>query len=418
MIKILATSDWHLGNPFHGFDRQEEHADFLRWLLGAVGQKNPDALLVSGDIFDSSNPSAASQELYYSFLDTLTQRFPQLQTIIIAGNHDSAARLEAPRLMLERHRVYVRGLIRGQEEGNFLPDDLLLPVCSAAHPEERAWVLAVPYLRDGDFTRGMSYGEGVGEFLRRAVEAANLRRDRSREALILMAHLYATGSEIAENSSERIVIGGSEMVSLDEIDESVTLALLGHLHRNQKVNGRENWLYPGSALPMSFAEKGYRHGAVYYEIEDGRLNGVSEFLDYPLQHPLVSVPAKPLPLTEVLDLLRALPDKDKMSEEEPVPYLEVNVLLDAPVAGINKQVEDVLQSKNVRLCRTVIAYRVQQSAGDGEVVLESVDDLLTLDPIEVIRKSYQNKFRCEMRDELVELARRAVEAARREGGNE
>ena len=116
----------------------------------------------------------------------------------------------------------------------------------------------------------------------------------------------------------------------------------------------------------------------------------------------------------MLDLLRALPDKDKMSEEEPVPYLEVNVLLDAPVAGINKQVEDVLQSKNVRLCRTVIAYRVQQSAGDGEVVL----DLLTLDPIEVIRKSYQNKFRCEMRDELVELARRAVEAARREGGNE
>ena len=135
---------------------------------------------------------------------------------------------------------------------------------------------------------------------------------------------------------------------------------------------------------------------------------MSEFLDYPLQHPLVSVPPKPLPLTEVLDLLRALPDKDKMSEEE----------LDAPVAGINKQVEDVLQSKNVRLCRTVIAYRVQQSAGDGEVVLESVDDLLTLDPIEVIRKSYQNKFRCEMRDELVELARRAVEAARREGGNE
>lgn len=117
-------------------------------------------------------------------------------------------------------------------------------------------------------------------------------------------------------------------------------------------------------------------------------------------------------------MLRALPDKDKMSEEESVPYLEVNVLLDAPVAGINKQVEDVLQSKNVRLCRTVIAYRVQQSAGDGEVVLESVDDLLTLDPIEVIRKSYQNKFRCEMRDELVELARRAVEAARREGGNE
>ena len=186
-----------------------------------------------------------------------------------------------------------------------------------------------------------------------------------------MAHLYATGSEIAENSSERIVIGGSEMVSLDEIDESVTLALLGHLHRNQKVSVRENWLYPGSALPMSFAEKGYRHGAVYYEIEDGRLNGVSEFLDYPLQHPLVSVPPKPLPLTEVLDLLRALPDKDKMSEEEPVPYLEVNVLLDAPVAGINKQVEDVLQSKCAlvpdgnRLSGAAVGWRRGSGVGIG-----------------------------------------------------
>ena len=92
------------------------------------------------------------------------------------------------------------------------------------------------------------------------------------------------------------------------------------MHRNQKVSGRETWLYPGSACRCRLQRRASRHGAVYYEIEDGCLNGVSEFLDYPLQHPLVSVPAKPLPLAEVLDLLRALPDKDKMSEEEPVPY--------------------------------------------------------------------------------------------------
>ncbi len=121
---------------------------------------------------------------------------------------------------------------------------------------------------------------------------------------------------------------------------------------------------------MSFAEKGYRHGAVYYEIEDGRLKWCVRVPRLSFAASAGFCSAKTASLTEVLDLLRALPDKDKMSEEEPVPYLEVNVLLDAPVAGINKQVEDVLQSKNVRLCRTVIAYRVQQSAGDGEVVLE------------------------------------------------
>ena len=94
----------------------------------------------------------------------------------------------------------------------------------------------------------MSYGEGVGEFLRRAVEGGESPgASRSEGSADSDGAFICYGSEIAENSSERIVIGGSEMVSLDEIDESVTLALLGHLHRNQKVSGRENWLYPGSA---------------------------------------------------------------------------------------------------------------------------------------------------------------------------
>ena len=101
-MKILATGDWHLGNCFHGFDRMEEHAHYLDWLLDCVQREEADVLLIAGDVFDSSNPSAAAQELYYSFLNRLNERFPALQTVIIAGNHDSAARLEAPREMLER----------------------------------------------------------------------------------------------------------------------------------------------------------------------------------------------------------------------------------------------------------------------------------------------------------------------------
>lgn len=96
-----------------------------------------------------------------------------------------------------------------------------------------------------------------------------------------------------------------------------------------------------------------------------------------------------------------------------MPYLEVNVLLDAPVQGINKQIEEALDGKGVRLCRTAIFYRTQLENETGEM-LESVDDLLTKNPLEVIRKSYLNRHKCEMREELVVLANRAIEAARKE----
>ena len=167
MIKILATSDWHLGNVFKGFDRQAEHVHFLEWLLATIDRERPDVLLVAGDVFDNSNPSAAAQRLYYDFLDRVTVAAPGMAVVIIAGNHDSATRLEAPRALLERRGVQVRGVVRRQADGQ--PDwaELLVPVES--RDGERAWIMAVPYLRDGDFARDAGYGEGAVGFIRSLV---------------------------------------------------------------------------------------------------------------------------------------------------------------------------------------------------------------------------------------------------------
>lgn len=412
MMKILATGDWHLGNCFHGFDRMEEHAHYLDWLLDCVQREEADVLLIAGDVFDSSNPSAAAQELYYSFLNRLNERFPALQTVIIAGNHDSAARLEAPREMLERHRVYVRGVVRRLPEGEVDWDNLLVPVTGGKVAQERAWIVAVPYLRDGDFVRGMSYAEGVSDFLNRALQAAG-RKKRPDEAVLLMAHLYATGAEIAEGSSERVVIGGAERVDMSRVECEVGAVVLGHLHRRQKLGNRSNWFYPGSALPMSFTERTYRHGAVSLTFSGGELAGEPCFHEYTLLHPLRSLPEKPALLPEVIEVLSKLPDAGEEGVEAHMPYLEVNVLLDTPVQGINKQIEEALDGKGVRLCRTAIFYRTQLENETGEV-LESVDDLLTKNPLEVIRKSYLSRHKCEMREELVALANRAIEAARKE----
>ena len=407
MIRILATADWHLGNCFHGFDRQEEHADYLGWLLSTAIRMEVDALLVCGDVFDSSNPSAASQELYYSFLDRLSAARPALRTVIIAGNHDSAMRLEAPKLLLRRHNVRVIGVVPGGGDGVPVYGDMTVELHSS--DGERAVVLAVPYLRDGDFPRGKGYAEGVAEFLRTAVsEAGKVRGDG---ALIVMTHLYAKGSEIAEDSSERIVVGGSEMVNVSCLNEDVTLLLSGHIHRNQTIGGRANWLYPVSALPMSFAERGYRHGAVYCEIDGGKLPGEPAFVEYRLQHPLLSVPDRPEPLGEVKKRLKKLPDRGSGEGEADEPYLEVKVLLDAPAAGLTKQIEDCLEGKRVRLCRTSVSYPLREERGES-VQVTSVDDLRQLDPMEVIRARYRQSHGYDMSDGLVSLAEEAIEAAR------
>ena len=112
MIRILHTADWHLGQTFFGYDRTEEHGVFLNWLAEEIRQKEIDALIIAGDVFDVSNPSAASQSMYYQFIYRVTAENPYLQIVIVAGNHDSAARLEAPLPLLQAMRTEVRGVGR------------------------------------------------------------------------------------------------------------------------------------------------------------------------------------------------------------------------------------------------------------------------------------------------------------------
>ena len=126
MIRILHTADWHLGQTFFGYDRTGEHEVFLNWLAEEIRQKEIDALIIAGDVFDVSNPSAASQSMYYQFIYRVTVENPNLQIVIVAGNHDSAARLEAPLPLLQAMRTEVRGVVRKLEGGEIDYDHLIV----------------------------------------------------------------------------------------------------------------------------------------------------------------------------------------------------------------------------------------------------------------------------------------------------
>ena len=169
-MKIIAPGDWHIGNLFHGNDRLSEHKHFFSWLLQRLEEQKPDALLVAGDVFDTANPSAAAQSVYYEFLADATRICPELKIVISAGNHDSAFRLEAPRALLLKHNVEVRGKVKRhwvvqEEEGRWVTDyeDLMIPLIG--RDGEKAVILVVPFLRS-DAVEGECYSEGVNKFLR------------------------------------------------------------------------------------------------------------------------------------------------------------------------------------------------------------------------------------------------------------
>lgn len=420
MIRILHTADWHLGQTFFGYDREAEQEAFLSWLAGQIHENEIDALVVAGDVFDVSNPSAAAQRMYYRFIYEVTAANPALQIVIVAGNHDSAARLEAPLPLLQAMRTEVRGVVRKSEGGEVDLDHLCVELKNR-QGEAEVLCLAVPFLRQGDYPAVAEstttaadcssaecssvsrnpYADGVRELYRRLIQHVLLRR-KAGQAVLAMGHLQATGAEIAERDySERTVIGGLECVSPDVFDGAIAYTALGHIHKSQRVSGRENVRYAGSPLPMSFAEKNYHHGVVMVTFEDGRATDICR-LACPQLVPMVSVPVgEPALPGEVLRLLKALPDRSGEA-----PYLEVKVLLEEPEPLLRQQIEEALVGKNYRLARIVSAYRKEEKNEKREEQTY-VEGLQEMSPLQIAQSTFEKIYQSDMPDELVALFQEA-----------
>src|SRR5690554_2185076 len=145
-MKVLHTADWHIGQLFHEYDRTFEHQQFLNWLVQTLQKEQIDVLLISGDVFDLSNPSAASVRMFYTFLNQAINTKPELQIIITAGNHDSATRLESPKPLLESSNIHIIGLVERDLGGNIDYEKLIIPIRNPSGAI-KAWCLAIPFLR-------------------------------------------------------------------------------------------------------------------------------------------------------------------------------------------------------------------------------------------------------------------------------
>ena len=396
-MKILATSDWHLGNLFHSIDRLPEHNHFLHWLQEMIASLCPDVLLVAGDVFDNGNPSAAAQELYYAFLADVTAQNPDLHIVITAGNHDSAYRLEAPRTLLRRHHIEVRGVVhRLWQTSDECPegrwtidlDDMIVPVTLS--DGRQLVVLAIPFLRP-DVLHGYSYSSAVNQLLSDVTKLA--KKKYPDVPCVMMAHMYAAGADIAKDSSERIVIGGQEQVSMEGLSaEHPDYFTCGHIHKRQHIWNTDWARYSGSVLPMSFAECEYHHGVDLIEVEAGQKPQVT-FVEYEPQHKLLSLPMEgAAELKELKKLIAKLDDRNDGQLDEHSVYLELKLLSSQVRPEDRKALEEAVSKKNAVICR------LQQVMPDadiqtilGQQQIQSVEDVINRDPFDAIQECFTVK---------------------------
>ncbi len=288
-MKILHTSDWHLGRTLYGRKRYEEFATFLDWLAQTIETERVDVLLLAGDVFDTSAPSNRAQSLYYRFLSRITASACR-HVVVIAGNHDSPTFLDAPRELLQVLAVQVVGAATEQPEDEVLVlDDL------QGAPE--LIVCAVPYLRDRDI-RIVEAGESIDSKEQKLVEGirqhyaavGEVARQR-REALggdipiIGMGHLFTAGGQTVDGDGVReLYVGSLAHVTGAIFPEVFDYLALGHLHVPQKVGGAETRRYSGSPLPMGFGEARQQKSVCLLDFSGGSQPAV-RLIDVPkIQH--------------------------------------------------------------------------------------------------------------------------------------
>ncbi len=408
MIRILHTSDWHLGHTLHGVSREYEHRHFLDWLLDAIESRRADALVVAGDIFDSANPSAAAQSLFYRFVVEAKGRFPRLDIAVAAGNHDSPGRLEAPSPLLDALGARVIGAFPRRPDGALDAERLLVPLRNR-DGETAALCALVPFLRPADLPQVPGDDplvEGVRALYGEVARVA-LSQRRPGQSLVVTGHCYVTGGRLSELSERRILGGNQHALPADLFCDPFDYAALGHLHLAQKVGRFEQVRFSGSPLPLSLSEGAYPHQVVEIELEGG---GVREITPIPVPRAvqILSVPAAPP--DEVERILKGLDLPDDLPPERH-PFLEISVLLERPEPGLRHRFEEALVGKCVRLLKVGAHY-----PGDGATLAEMRPETLLreLDPDDVFARRYRQRHGAAPPPELLCAFHELIEAVRAE----
>jgi len=271
-MKLLHTSDWHLGRMLYSKkERQEEQAAFLNWLQGTIKENSVDLLLVAGDVFDTASPGSSSQKMYYDFLLKVRNSGCR-NVIVVGGNHDSPSFLNAPKDILAALNVCVIG-----NACENIEDEIVVIEDNEKNPI--AIVCAVPFLRERDisrFTEGETYGdrskriaENIKKHYEKAAEIADNKRKSINKNIPIIAtgHLSVAGGKTTEDDGVReTYVGNIECVGSEIFSPIFDYVALGHYHIPSAID--KTVRYCGSPIPMGFGEAGQKKYIYIVEFEE------------------------------------------------------------------------------------------------------------------------------------------------------
>lgn len=380
-MKILHTSDWHIGRSLYGRKRYDESAAFLDWLATLLESLCIDGLIVSGDIFDTTTPSNLAQQIYYKFLCRIAASSCR-HVVIIAGNHDSPSFLNAPKELLLALNVHVVGSITQN-----LEDEVIVLPNNSDIPE--AIVCAVPYLRDRDI-RIVKPGESMeekGDSLIRGLRkhysdigkiVEEKLKNHGSIPVIGMGHLFTAGGKTVEGDGVReLYVGSLAHIGKDAFPANIDYMALGHLHVPQKVGQCENIRYSGSPVPIGFSEAQQEKSVVIVDLKT-----------QPFKIELYAVPC-----FQKLERIRGTIDEitkkiDELKLEESNAWLEIEYrgqnivadlrgVLDQSVAGSDME---ILRIKNQRIVQDLMLQTKEE---------QTLDDLNEIEVFTRLLDSYE-----------------------------
>ncbi len=414
-MRFIHTADWHLGQNFHGYSRVEEQQGFLEWLSDCVGEYDPDAILVAGDVFDTLVAPAVAQRMLFDFYARIKSVSPSLRIVLIAGNHDSGVRLESPSELLSGFGIHIIGQVSHSVGGASAVDYSALEVKIPLRDGAQARVFAVPFLRMGDCPTLDAQGKPV-ESSSEAIAALYqgltdyITRGGPAEAkgpTICMGHLLATGGRV---NSASTLIGNAEGVSADYFPPCHYVAL-GHLHRWQRIASSRPIYYSGSPLPMSFGEGGYPHGVLLVEIPDDVSTADTSpseesvrFLPYRGSVQLSAVRGD---AAQCRDALLAFPEGEPDSM---APIVSLTLLCQEPQPSLRDDLQHWIEGRYVRLGPVKLEYPNKASNPAGGSGSSHAPDALFGDPLPlpIAKAEYRRRYGVEIPSDLLALFEQAI----------
>lgn len=400
-LRVLHTSDWHLGQHFMGKTRQAEHQAFCAWLLEQVRAHQVDVLLIAGDVFDTGAPPSYAREQYYRLVVEL--RDAGCALVVLGGNHDSPAMLGESRSLLAQLGTHV---VPGV--GIDLAEQVLVLNDRAGQPG--AILCAIPFIRPRDIMASLagqsaqekqqSLQQAIAEHYRALHELALRKRDELGLALPIIAtgHLTTVGASASESVRE-IYVGSLEAFPTSAFPPADYIAL-GHIHRPQKVGGLEHIRYCGSPIALSFDEARQQKEVLLLEFGAAALRSITP-LPVPVFQPMASLRGS---LKELTD---AIAEVAKQGIPERPVWLEVQVSTDDYLSDLQSRINALCEGHPVEVLR-IRRERGNAAASLASEARETLDELSVEDVF--ARRLQQETLEEEDAQRLQGLYRQVLEA--------